>query len=77
MPFTLKLAPLLSVLCNRKMKKNKCQKTRQGGERGRGKKDEEGKTELLNFSALMFPAGEWLYSDDGVSHRAAPSLGVE
>lgn len=42
-----------------------------------GKKDEEGKTELLNFSALMFPAGEWLYSDNGVSHRAAPSLGVE
>lgn len=38
MPFTLKLAPLLSLLCNRKMKKNKCQKTRQGVERGREKK---------------------------------------
>lgn len=36
-----------------------------------------GKTELPNFSSLMFPASEWLYLDDGVSHRVTPSTGIE
>ncbi len=55
MPFTLKLAPLLSVLRNRKMKKNKCQKKKLG----RVEREKKGgKTELPNFGSLMFPASE-------------------
>lgn len=60
LPFTLKLAPLLSVLRKRKMKKNKRQKkkkTRQGWK----KRERERKRDArLNFQtlvlSLMFPA---------------------
>lgn len=48
MPFTLKLAPLLSVLRNRKMKKNKCQKKNLG-------RVEKGKKEARqNFQTSVF-----------------------
>lgn len=70
LPFTLKPAPLLSVLHNRKLKKNKWQKkTKQGGERERkGWQDRTSKLHFCDVSGKSVAvSGQWSYSP----HRAA------
>lgn len=71
LPFTLKPALLLSVLHNRKWKKNKWGKTQQDRKRAREreKRGGRGKTGHPSFP-LMFPMSSSPHADNGVIRHA-------
>lgn len=68
LPFTLKPALLLSVLHDRKWKKNKWKKTQQGGKRSR-ERGGKGKTGRPSFP-LVFPVSPSTHADNGVIRHA-------